>query len=1173
MIIKHYDNKRNRLPDRNVFDPLIREELNGNDTFECKDAEINVFHKYDYIVFCYKGKWYEYVVQKVVEDKRNGTTIYCENSIVELRDVIVTSPYEKTTYGVEAFQKALEGTNWHVGRNFSTQDVEVSVSHFTTLYDLIRKILDASDLELQTYIELQKNRFVRFFTLCKRVGRDNGTRLEYHGRLKSLKRIYEDKEIYTAIFPVGNTVEHEVDGKPIDPEKKKKENEAERERKRKEREEKNAQKQELIVNCSALNVRPDPSTNNTPIRVLHYGDHVTSEEIKKVGSYYWARLVGGGWIRKSYTQSAKASASKSEKAADRLKAEAEKLRLESSKHPLTITYSNGSPIMENKDATQKYGIEVDGGMAARIGLVKINTSQESELIRKAKELLSFYAHPRAVYEADAHEEGLDALSLGDGVIVIDDELGVELKARVIERRIEPDKHSSKIKLGNISEVASAMTKATKNAMSHTLSEVDKKINDERKNTTRTLMNSGSWVSYGSEPPETAAKGDVWYRYNPDESIDILVWDGEEWVLKMYDTFSKELEAHIGIVEGKADEFHQKAEAFQKEINQAIKDAGFSNYADSVNSMKQAITDLTNKTDPDAIKNIIKQEHYATEDSVHDAMSKINVDDKVKTYIETHEIVTPESYKRFVGEVVLDGEDKTLKEKLSQIEQTQSGFQTTVSDNQKKTDSRITQLSGVIDTKVSSDEMESRLSQTEKGISLKVAEAQKKYFDENGEPGEIFESYREVDGENLHFSDLRPAQWAKVFPNRVVHFKTNADDNMSLHDAIIDIKKDDELGKCLVEEGIEKVSVRSGEVWNDKSTKDPSKVLQEFRSENMHYIRESTSDVGWGKWKVAASDLMSGINVEAGGVEIFSNQNKLVVSPKTTYIADATITNAMIKDAAISTAKIGRIDASIANIVNITAANLAADKASFIRALFNGVYSNLEITGDLIKMMPHDNSGFGVIYKTNSLNFYKGYRRATIITYSDDKANIKGVLFASTYPDQSVALGCPSSNGEEWREKPEERRHFTIALEVGTDKPGVTSWGYKVHIYLPLNMHQNSIINQSDIRLKERIQPWDVRALEEIEKIDFIRFYWKERKDIDRPQDTTTEQYGLSAQSIPFLTTESEDGYLYVNQTKLLHLATKGVQELSEEVRQLKKENEELKERIARVEENVKGWQK
>lgn len=1160
MIIKHYNNKRERLADKRVYDTFIKEELNGNDTFEFSDEKINTYSKYDYNVFCYKGKWREYVVQKVVEDKRGGAKVYCENSVVELKNVVVTTTSDTTTYTTETFKKYLTGTNWHVGQKFITFSVKVKTEPVMNLYDLLRKILAAENLELETYIELQGERLVRFINLTPHVGKNNGARLEYHGRLQSLKRIYEDKDVYTAIFPIGNTVEHEKDGKPIDPDKKRAESEAEKERNRKEREQKNASVQELVVNCSALNVRPTPSTNNKPIRVLHYGDAVTSVEVKKVGSYYWARLSNGGWIRKSYTQN-KAIRSTNEKAADRAKEEAERLRLEGSKRPLTITYTNGSPILEDKAATQEYGIEVDGGMAARIGILKISTSKESELLSKAQEALALYKKPRAIYEANAYEEGLEGLSLGDGVVIIDDELGAELQARVIERTIEPDKKTSKIKIGNVSDATSAMANATKNAMTHTLSAVDEKIAEERKNTTRTIMSAGSWISYGTEPPEVAAKGDVWYRYNPDETIDVLVWDGEEWVLKMYDTFGKELETHIGLVEDKANAFHEDAKAFQNEINQAIKDAGFSNYADSLKSVNAKLVDITSKTSPDAIKNIIKKENYATEDSVHNAISKIDVNNDIKTYLETHEVMKPDTFKRYIGEISIDENGNTVAKKISQIEQNQNGISSTVADNKKNLESRITQLANVVDAKVSSEQVESRISQSEKTISLRVEQAQKKY-------GEIMEQHYNIIGEIfVDLETLTPEQWAADLPNRVVHFRTTAAENYDRLNLIKKTKKE-RYKAYQDEEGVVTVSVQSAETWDNATAGAISKVTQEFRSQNMYYIRESVSKSDWGNWKIAASDLMSGINVEAGGVEIFSDKNKLVVSPDTTYIEKATIKSAMIEDGSINTAQIGVIWANSSNIRNITAANLTANRAAFIEALFSGNDSMLKITGDSIEMTPYKTKGgFGVKYDSHSLNFnYDGYRHSTLRIYENGNGHISGTLLASTWPNQSIALGYPSPGN--WNESANERTHFALGIEIATDRPGEKQWGYEVKCNLDLNMRGHKITAQSDIRLKNDIKDWDVQALAEIKKMEFIRFHWKDRHDKDRPTDTESEQYGISAQSTPFLSVEGGDGYLSIDQTKLLYTTTKGVQELEERISRLEKENEELKKRLEALEKRL-----
>ena len=74
------------------------------------------------------------------------------------------------------------------------------------------------------------------------------------------------------------------------------------------------------------------------------------------------------------------------------------------------------------------------------------------------------------------------------------------------------------------------------------------------------------------------------------------------------------------------------------------------------------------------------------------------------------------------------------------------------------------------------------------------------------------------------------------------------------------------------------------------------------------------------------DVLSALNLATGGASLQVGKNKLVVTPETTYIANGTIKNSMIGNAQIGTAHIGEIDASKANIINISAKNVVMDSA-------------------------------------------------------------------------------------------------------------------------------------------------------------------------------------------------------------------------------------------------------
>ena len=106
----------------------------------------------------------------------------------------------------------------------------------------------------------------------------------------------------------------------------------------------------------------------------------------------------------------------------------------------------------------------------------------------------------------------------------------------------------------------------------------------------------------------------------------------------------------------------------------------------------------------------------------------------------------------------------------------------------------------------------------------------------------------------------------------------------------------------------------------------------------------------------------------------------------------------------------------------------------------------------------------------------------------------------------------------------------------------------------------NIQNASDLRLKTDVKDWDISALDELSKMDFIRFRF-----IDEEKYGKGEQYGISAQSAPWLSEENDDGYLNLNLNRLWYLTAKGVQELNQRVDTLEKENEELRTRLERLE--------
>nr|DAY24645.1 MAG TPA: tail protein [Caudoviricetes sp.] len=75
------------------------------------------------------------------------------------------------------------------------------------------------------------------------------------------------------------------------------------------------------------------------------------------------------------------------------------------------------------------------------------------------------------------------------------------------------------------------------------------------------------------------------------------------------------------------------------------------------------------------------------------------------------------------------------------------------------------------------------------------------------------------------------------------------------------------------------------------------------------------------------DVLSALNLATGGASLQVGQNKLVVTPDTTYIANGTIKNAMIDTLDAGKIRTGKLDANLVNVVNLNANNITSGKLS------------------------------------------------------------------------------------------------------------------------------------------------------------------------------------------------------------------------------------------------------
>lgn len=111
----------------------------------------------------------------------------------------------------------------------------------------------------------------------------------------------------------------------------------------------------------------------------------------------------------------------------------------------------------------------------------------------------------------------------------------------------------------------------------------------------------------------------------------------------------------------------------------------------------------------------------------------------------------------------------------------------------------------------------------------------------------------------------------------------------------------------------------------------------------------------------------------------------------------------------------------------------------------------------------------------------------------------------------------------------------------------------LHFYTNLNMHGYSIINQSDIRLKENIENATIDGIEETKKLNFVEFDRKQNYQTrDRQkQPSRKRELGLIAQYSPFLCTKNdEDHYLGVDMNKQIMLNSLTNKQLIERIEHL-----------------------
>lgn len=229
----------------------------------------------------------------------------------------------------------------------------------------------------------------------------------------------------------------------------------------------------------------------------------------------------------------------------------------------------------------------------------------------------------------------------------------------------------------------------------------------------------------------------------------------------------------------------------------------------------------------------------------------------------------------------------------------------------------------------------------------------------------------------------------------------------------------------------------------------------------------------------------------------------------------------------------------------------------------GTEGKIFISGGEMQFMDNSGKKFGRFYPANQSSNY-----LTMIMESEGnvlmhagKGRLKrtdfamGSGFAADSPvtsltGEQVALWLHYTQSNSVKTGVEINNQYVLvrgALRVNNDTP--------VDFYSRLDMHGYSILNQSDIRLKENITDPTISGIVETKRIKMAEFDFKQGYDNSHPnqQRPTERQFGIIAQSTPFLsemTDKEKNYYLSVNLNKQVNLNTLTNQELIEKVEHL-----------------------
>lgn len=195
--------------------------------------------------------------------------------------------------------------------------------------------------------------------------------------------------------------------------------------------------------------------------------------------------------------------------------------------------NNGIPYIENKQATEIYGLGSSGNKKPLFAfLILEDVEDKNELKKLAQEELDIVSGIRAEHTVDAADIDIEA-KIGYEVPVIDEEIGYRAYARII--KIVRQGKDVQLTFGTV-------TKKFVDSFQKSISKTNKAINDVyiQINNVRASADGKTTIFTGPTEPTLSNEGDLWYRENADGTVDMLLFKNGIWVEELSEGVFKEL---------------------------------------------------------------------------------------------------------------------------------------------------------------------------------------------------------------------------------------------------------------------------------------------------------------------------------------------------------------------------------------------------------------------------------------------------------------------------------------------------------------------------------------------------------------------------------------------------------------------------------------------------------